>query len=39
MSVEPDAFADWCKIAGKPFNGDSRYEYAAELLRKAAQGG
>jgi hypothetical protein len=33
LAVEPRAFADWCRIAGKPFDRHSRCEYAAVLLR------
>jgi hypothetical protein len=36
IAVAPRAFADWCKIAGKPSDRHSRCEYAAVRLAGAS---
>jgi antibiotic biosynthesis monooxygenase (ABM) superfamily enzyme len=34
VTVDIDGMAEWCRRAGRPFDGKARSEYVAELMRK-----
>lgn len=36
ITVDPDAFAKWCRDIGEPLNRNTRSRYAAEQLRRRA---